>query len=71
MTKEIHWEKTSKEHLARICPNTKNPVGCTINPSDVKSCNIFTLDTIEAHSNVEQLVLGHEVMHCFNGKFHK
>jgi hypothetical protein len=76
-TKRVSWERVGQERLTQICNGTKLKhynsgfYGCSIWNPQTDSCKVYTLDILKKQSNGEQYVLGHEMMHCFEGNFHQ
>jgi hypothetical protein len=71
-TKEISWHRVSPTILTQKCQGLDHYKGGILGCSwwTDKTCVIYTVDTLGEKSQQEQFVLGHEVEHCFNGKFH-
>jgi hypothetical protein len=71
MSKQVHWQRASLEELKKLCPDADNPVGCAVWTKNSNDCYIYTLAALEPNSSKEQWVIGHELLHCYNGKYHK
>lgn len=79
VTKNIQWKRVSLEDVQKICnsyrtTNTEPLYGCTMYDAKLASdntCIVYTSASIEKFSPLEQLLLGHEMMHCFEGDWHK
>lgn len=75
-TRTISWEKVSREELSKICLNASNREkykdiidGCSF--YTMYPCKVFTRNDLIPNSILEQLTLGHEILHCFKQDYHK
>jgi starvation-inducible outer membrane lipoprotein len=65
-TKLISWEKLPKDKLVQVCQTKNNRIsGCARISFDI--CRIYTWED----DPDENELLGHELKHCFLGRYHK
>ncbi len=79
-SKNITWTKTTFAEVQSICGRYWKQIngteytgpslnGCAIWDNQFK-CDIYTMNDLVEYSYKEQLILGHEVMHCFKKNYH-
>ena len=66
--RSIQWIRTDK--LPEKCLE-KNPkaIGCAV--YDPRRCEVYAPEPEHQNDHTKFYILGHEFLHCFNGKFHK